>query len=80
MPVPASTGAISTGDTRVIKVLHYSKAWLTAVGFILTLVTQVSLPHPAPWFIAVQGAATALAVLLVPNAPKEGVPNVSKKP
>lgn len=63
----------------MMKILHYNKAWLTVVGFALTLVTQINLPHPSPVWLAIQGAATSLAVLLVPNAPKEGKTDVVAK-
>jgi predicted cobalt transporter CbtA len=59
---------------------HYNKAILTAVGFALTLATQVALPDNSPaWAIALQGVATALVVLLVPNQPKKVGKHVSQE-
>jgi hypothetical protein len=55
-----------------VKITHYNKAIITTVGFVLTVITQTVLPNPSPTWIAIQGAATALVVLFVPNTPKVG--------
>ena len=58
---------------------EYNKGILAIVGVICLAIVQYVPATPSPTWGVIQSAATALAVILVPNAEKGVRPDVSQK-